>query len=255
MLERDRDGAVALERHGAGQHLVENDADRVEVGALVHLIALRLLRREILGGPKNGADLRHAGVAGARDAEVHDLDVPVAVDHDVLRLDVAVDDAAAVRALDGGEQLQTDADGFVPAQAIVPADEVFERLALDVLHDDVVGPVGLAPIVDADEVRLVEAGRGLGLPAEALDEGGVVQQSLKEDLDGDAPSEGEILAQVHVGHAAAAELAQHAVAAAHDLLWLEQLTHVWLLTPSSIDMAGGADSPALRAGPVAPGRS
>ena len=226
VLERDRHGAVALERDGAGQHLVEADADRVEVRTLVDRIALGLLGREVLGGAEDRAGLRHPGIAGARDAEVHDLDGPVAVDHDVLRLDVAVHDAAAMREVDRGEQLQRDRDRLVAAEAAAPADEVLERLALHVLHDDVVRAVDLAPVVDGDQVLLVEARCGLGLAAEALDERRVAEVAREQDLDGDVPAEGEVLAQIHIGHAAAAELAHHAVPAADHLFWLEHVTHV-----------------------------
>ena len=117
---------------------------------------------------------------------------------------------------------------LVAAEAAAAADEVLERLALHVLHDDVVRAVDLAPVVDADEVLLVEAGRRLGLAAEALDEGRVVEVALEQHLERDVPAEGEVLAQIDVGHAAAAELAHHAVPAADHLFWLEHVTHVCL---------------------------
>jgi hypothetical protein len=39
VLEGDRDGAVALEGHPAGEHLVDDDAHRVQVGTLVDRLA------------------------------------------------------------------------------------------------------------------------------------------------------------------------------------------------------------------------
>ena len=44
------------------------------------------------------------------------------------------------------------------------------RTALDVLHDDEVRPVLLAPVVDPDHVLVVEVGGRLGLPTESPDE-------------------------------------------------------------------------------------
>ena len=179
------------------------------------------------------------------------LAVAVGVDHHVLRLDVAVDDAAAVREVERREQLHADEDRLVAAQAAAAADEVLERLALHVLHDDVVRAVDLAPVVDADEVLLVEAGRGLGLAAEALDEGGVVQVPLQQHLDGDVAAEREVLAQIHVGHAAAADLAHHAVPAADHLFWLEHVTHVWstsLVLRSSGTTTGARSLPSGQGG-------
>ena len=43
--------------------------------------------------------------AGTRDPEVRDLDDALRVDDDVVRLDVAVDDAVAVRVAQRGEDL------------------------------------------------------------------------------------------------------------------------------------------------------
>ena len=45
------------------------------------------------------------GRADAREAEVHDLDDAVGPDHDVLRLEVAVDDPGTVRRLERGRAL------------------------------------------------------------------------------------------------------------------------------------------------------
>ena len=47
----------------------------------------------------------------------------------------------------------------------------------EVLHRDVVGVVELAAVVDADDVGVLQPGRGLGLAAEALDEPGVLRRT------------------------------------------------------------------------------
>ena len=51
-----------------------------------------------------------------------------------------------------------------------------------VLHRDVVGAVELAAVVDADDVRVLKAGRRLGLAAEALDELVVLGEALVQQL-------------------------------------------------------------------------
>ena len=96
VLHRDGDLVLALERDVAGEHLVEDDAERVEVALPGDGVAERLLGRDVVGRAE------HAPVGGqavlverARDAEVGDLGRALLVDQDVLRLDVAVDDAAA----------------------------------------------------------------------------------------------------------------------------------------------------------------
>ena len=105
VLHRDLDRAVAGERHLAGEQLEEHDPGRVEVGRLVDRRAARLLGREVLRGADDRALLGHLARARARDAEVRHLDDALGVDDDVVRLDVAVDDAVAVREAQRGEDL------------------------------------------------------------------------------------------------------------------------------------------------------
>ena len=212
VLHRDLDRAVARERNLAREQLEEDDSRGVEVGGLVDRRAARLLRREVLRGADDRALLRHLARARAGDAEVRHLDDALGVDDHVVRLDVAVDDAVAVRVAERGEDLARvrDRDGHRAEPA--RADQLLERPPLDVLHDDVVGAVRLASIEDGDDVRVREAGGMRRLSAEALDELLVVRVAAVEHLDGDTPAELLVLGEVDVGHAAAAELARHAVA-------------------------------------------
>ena len=112
-----RDLALGLERANAGQHLEQDHAERVEIGARVDLLPERLLGRHVLRRsvhhPELGEHLpglRRLPLAAARDAadrnlgdaEVEHLDeigIALSLDeHDVLRLQVAVHDAERVRA-------------------------------------------------------------------------------------------------------------------------------------------------------------
>ena len=53
-------GVVAGERQRAGEHLVQHDADRVQVAALVDVVALRLFGRDVRDAAHHHAGLRHA---------------------------------------------------------------------------------------------------------------------------------------------------------------------------------------------------
>ena len=64
------DGAVAVERNLAGERLVEDHPDRVEVGRGADVEALRLLRREVVRGPEDRPGLRDLRGARPGDAEV-----------------------------------------------------------------------------------------------------------------------------------------------------------------------------------------
>ena len=217
VLHRDRDRRVALERHAAREHLVEHDAERVDVGLRADAAPARLLGREVLGRADDRADLGHLRVAGVRDAEIGDLDAPVVADEHVVRLDVAVHHAVLVRVAQAGEHLHRDRDRALRRQRPLGLDDLLERAALQVLHRDVGPAVGLAAVVDGDDVGVVEARRGLRLAPEALDELAVLGIALRHDLERDLAAEARVLRQVDGRHAADTQAPEHAVAAVERL--------------------------------------
>ncbi len=88
----------------AGEQLVEHHAGRVHVAGRAHPPAGRLLGRHICDRADHIAVMgERVGVEQPRDAEIHHLDVPFAVEHHVLRLHVAMDDALTVREGEGLE--------------------------------------------------------------------------------------------------------------------------------------------------------
>ena len=104
LLDEQRHGLVAGERRPAGAHLVDHRRDRIHVALRADLLSGRALRRDVTSGPEDeprGRRHRGIGPAEARDAEVEDLDEltgPLAFDeHDVLGLQITVDDPALVR--------------------------------------------------------------------------------------------------------------------------------------------------------------
>ena len=212
MLHRDLDRRLAVERRLAGQELVEDDSERVEVGARIDLASLGLLGREVLRRPDDRARLGHLARAGAGDPEVRHLHAALAVDEDVVRLDVAVHDPVPVREAQRREDLARVLDRDVDRRGAAADDQLLERAAVEELHRDVVGVLGLAAVVDRDDVRVVERGGVLRLAAEALDELVVVPVAAVEDLDRDAAAELLVFGEVDVGHPAGAELALDPVA-------------------------------------------
>ena len=90
-----------------------------------------------MGRAEREAGLGDAGPAGVGDgegdAEVGDHRLPV-LEEDVLRLEVAVDDAVAVGVVEGREHGQRDAEGVVDGQLLLAIEAGAERLALDVRH-------------------------------------------------------------------------------------------------------------------------
>ena len=143
LLQRHGDRGVALERNPAREGLVQQDADRVDVGGRGDREALRLLGREVLRGAEHRAGLGDLRGAGAGDPEVGHPGAALGVDEHVLGLQVAMNDPVGVRVFGPGEHLADDLHRLAHRQA--PLDQVLERRPLDVLHRDVVGAVVRCP--------------------------------------------------------------------------------------------------------------
>ena len=202
-------------RNGASpdEHLVEHDPERVDVRLLGHVVAERLLGGHVVGGAEHAAGGRQAlGLERARDAEVGDLGAPVAVDQDVLRLDVAVDELVLVRA----RQRPADLDGvghrLGHRQPPIAPDAVLERLALHELEHDVGSAVVLPGVDHRDHVGVVQLGHGARLAPEALELVRVARDVPVHQLDGHPALERGVEGAVHARHAARPDLLVELVA-------------------------------------------
>ena len=107
-----------------------------------------------------------------REPEVHHLDDAVAPDHDVLRLDVAVHDAAAVRRGERRGDLGADVHDIAHRQR-ARGETIAQRHAVHELRRDEVDRARLPDLVDRDDVRMVERRGGARFLLEAAAEIGV----------------------------------------------------------------------------------
>src|SRR5262249_7752192 len=117
-----------------------------------------------------------------REAEVQDLDVPVAGDEQVFGLQVAVNDSAVVGRRKPAGELRRVVDGCGGRKG--PAAEAFaERFALEQLRDDVRRAVVGCDVVNREYVRVVERAGGLGLPLEPGEALWVAHHVRAQDLE------------------------------------------------------------------------
>ena len=150
--------------------------------------------------------------AAERNPEVVQVGVAVTIDEDVLRLDVAVDHAAAVGGPQGAGDLTEHRRGAIRGQRAEP-EGVGQAAGVDETHDEV-GGAGFAPVVvERDDVRVLESGDQLGLRFEAADERRVVGQLGTDDLDRHLPADDRLVGAVDRTEGAASELLAHLVAA------------------------------------------
>ena len=95
--------------------------------------------------------------------------------------------------------------------------QVAQRAAFHVLHHDEVGARLLAPVVDRDDVRVVEVRGGLGLAPESLDERRLACELGEERLQRDQAIERLVAREVHLGHATLRDLALDPISVRKDL--------------------------------------
>ena len=117
LLDRHRYQRVRLKGQLAGEHLEHHDADRIDVAARVGKGAAGLLGTDVVHRADGLVGDGLGGAAGkAGNAKIGDLDRPVREQHDVLGLDVPVDDALVVRMLQRPQNLNGEVQRLLPAQ-------------------------------------------------------------------------------------------------------------------------------------------
>jgi hypothetical protein len=131
---------------------------------------------------------------------------------DVLGLDVAMDDAAAVGVAQGVGHFAGDAERILQRQLPLALEAVAERLPLDEGHGVEEGAGRLSRVEEGEDVGVVEGGGGGDLAEEAFAaEGG--GELRVQDLEGDGALVLGVLGEVDGGHAPAPQLALEGVPA------------------------------------------
>ena len=215
----------AAERQPSGHHLVEDAAERVDVAARTDLgEAEALLGRHVAGGAEHQSVLGHRRDVAREpfdlgEPEVEHLDgdavrpVAPALEEDVLRLEVPVDDAGLVR---GGERIGD--PRAEPGREIdrhrVSRHALRQRPALEELHHQVGRAVGRdAEVEHVGHARVRDLHRGHRLGLEAAPHLLVAQDVGARQLDRDLSLDAHVAAQVDDPHAARRQHAHHGVRA------------------------------------------
>ncbi len=198
--------------HPAGEALERHHAEGVDVGGVVHLPP-----HGLLGGHVGRGALDEAGGGGdrralehLRDAEVGEVGAAGLVEQHVGRLHVPVDDPLAVRVVEGTGHVAQERRRLARGERRAPH-PVGQGAAPHEAHGHP-GPPALDPVgVDRDDVGVLQLRRDARLLAEALGEGGVVEELRGQDLQGHAAVERGVVRLVDGGHAAPAERGDDAV--------------------------------------------
>ena len=170
VLRQDDLARRRLERGHAAEHLVEDDAERIDVRLLGHRSPTDLLGREVLRRRLCGEDaLRRRRVAQAGELHVHQLDAPVLEHHHVAGPERAVDGPHVVKRLHGCAQVEHEAQRGVDVERAAPRQRLAQAAPLDKFHgheDPAV--LRFTKLQHADQTRMTRRGRD-DRPAPALD--------------------------------------------------------------------------------------
>src|SRR5579862_8002793 len=167
-LEHGGLNGVGFVRHAADEQLVKNHAEGEKVGALIDVFAHNLLGRHVFGRAHQGAGLGATAFHRAGDAEVHDRDAALLIDHDVLRLEVAVHDTLGVSGFQRQTNLLHDRNDFLRSEAALLGDQTLEVLAIDEVHGDELDSFRFTKIENADYIFVGDFARKDEFLLEAL---------------------------------------------------------------------------------------
>ena len=148
-------------------------------------------------------------------AEIRDLDRAVLVDHDVGRLDVAVNDALFVGIIQCCRGLVQHVEDGLLVRWLIAEQQLFQRRPVHALHRDV-GDIGLfAHVVNHHDAGMRQSASRLSLaeqPLAQLFPLGLIGQVRKPDcLDGYRAADSGVLRAVDDTHRSAAQFTQNLV--------------------------------------------
>ena len=157
---------LRFERQLAGEDLVQHQAERVDVALDGDFLA-----RELLGRHVGRRAVAHFGAFDlarqSGQSEIGEQHLAAAVEHDVGRLQVAMQHALFVRGGESGAELARDLERLVAGQ---PADAPQQRaqvFAIHVFHREEVQPFDFAEVVDAADVGMRDLPGDADLVAES----------------------------------------------------------------------------------------
>lgn len=112
---------LAVKGRSAGEHIVNYATEAKPVGTLSVSFTGNDLGRDVFRCSTHAIGQLALRLADLRESKVGELDMTVAVEQDILRLHIAIDDVAAVKILKREEQFAGVECGYVFVEAAAPA--------------------------------------------------------------------------------------------------------------------------------------
>ncbi len=231
--QQNRVDAVPLKRLAPGEERVGNRGQRPLVRPRSDTVALpqRLLGGHVLRRPQNlGRLFGIRTPRGLRDPEVEHLhEIVAAIDrrqHDVVGLEIAVDDPALVRGEQGARHLLDDAQDLRRGQGTGADQPLGQELTFDELHHQK-GPTafGHVEVDDLDDVRVAQRRGDLRLLAEARLRVRVVEVGPVQKLHSELPGQAGVVGRMDLAASTLSDWAHDPVRAGQDRTWAGLITH------------------------------
>src|SRR5262249_50682514 len=143
-------------------------------------------------------------------------------DENVVRFDVTVDDAAAMRVRQCPRDLFQQARGDSGRQRSSRSEPLAERFAFDVRHGEEDESACLADAIDRSDVRMRERRGQASFAKKTLADVGAFSERFRKDLDGDEAIELHLAGEVHDTHPASTQLALDRVVASQRPLEIDE---------------------------------
>jgi len=178
---QDVRGRSPFMREAPGEQIIQGGPQAVEVALVRVGHAVQQLRRDKKRGADEVALAVMPGHAGK--AEIHQLGVAVAVEHDIGGFDVAVDQSLAVQRRKSVGDIQRHPQGGSLVDRPLALELFREVQTGDQLHHQIGVPVRKVQRIDLRDTGMVELAGGAGLAREALARLGRVRLPHAHQLD------------------------------------------------------------------------
>ena len=126
---------------------------------MIDSLSLNLLRRHIEQRSGAGTGLGQLlGTGDTSNTKIGDLDFALRGQHDISRLDIAVDDTLGMGVTQSVQYLQKYLENLRQGQGFVLKEYIAQRPPLDILHLNESGSLRLIVATDSDDIRMLQTG-------------------------------------------------------------------------------------------------
>ncbi len=192
----------------ARHHFIEHEAEGVKIAALIDLSAFDLLRGHVTGRTDESAAARHAHFCGFKrsgKAEIGNVDLIFFSDEDVVRFEIAMNDAFGMSGVECFTELPDELEAAVERKGVLFLKNVVKVRAVHKSHGDELHAVGFAQIVNAQNVLVRDSAGEKKLVFESLNDLGIAGKVGLQDFQGDKSVELAVIGFIDTPHAAFAE--------------------------------------------------